>query len=45
MIFGNAVRVYDKERTICDLIAGRKNVDVEIFSPAWKQADRSTCHK
>lgn len=22
-VFGNAVRVYDKERTICDLIAGR----------------------
>lgn len=35
-VFGNAVRVYDKERTICDLIAGRKNVDVEIFSHAMK---------
>lgn len=35
-VYGNAVRVYDKERTICDLIAGRKNVDVEIFSHAMK---------
>lgn len=35
-VFGNAVRVYDKERTICDLIAGRKNVDVEIFSHTMK---------
>lgn len=35
-MFGNAVRTYDKERTICDLIANRKNIDVEIFSKAMK---------
>lgn len=35
-VFGNAVRTYDKERTICDLIANRKNIDVEIFSKALK---------
>lgn len=33
-VFGNVVRTYDKERTICDLIANRKNIDVEIFSTA-----------
>ena len=36
-IFGNTVKVYDKERTICDLIANRKNIDVEIFSNALKK--------
>ena len=35
-VFGNIVKVYDKERTICDLIANRKNIDVEIFSKALK---------
>lgn len=35
-MFGNTVRVYDKERTICDIIANRKNIDVEIFSKALK---------
>lgn len=35
-VFGNAVRTYDKERTICDLIANRKKIDVEIFSKALK---------
>ena len=35
-VFGNVVRTYDKERTICDLIANRKNIDVEIFSTALK---------
>ena len=35
-MFGNVVRTYDKERTICDLIANRKNIDVEIFSTALK---------
>lgn len=36
-VFGNTVRVYDKERTICDIIANRKNIDVEIFSKALKR--------
>ncbi|MDP4040743.1 type IV toxin-antitoxin system AbiEi family antitoxin domain-containing protein [Mycoplasma mycoides] len=29
--FGNLVRTYDIERTICDLIKNRKNIDVELF--------------
>ena len=32
---GNLVRVYDMERTLCDLVRDRKNQDVEIFSKAW----------
>ncbi len=34
---GNMVRVYDKERTICDLIAGRANTEVQIFQTAIKE--------
>jgi len=30
-LFGNTVLAYDKERTICDLIRNRKDVDPEIF--------------
>lgn len=32
---GNIVRVYDMERSICDLVRDRKNQDIEIFSKAW----------
>ena len=35
-VFGNRVKVYDKERTICDLIYSRKDIDVEVFSKAIK---------
>lgn len=35
-IFGNTVKTYDKERTICDLIAHRKSIDTEVFSKAIK---------
>lgn len=31
-VYGNTVRVYDIERTICDIIANRKNTDTELFS-------------
>ncbi len=31
-MFGNVVRTYDIERTICDLILSRKKIDVELFS-------------
>ena len=31
-MYGNTVRVYDLERTICDLIKNRKAIDSEIFS-------------
>ncbi len=31
-IYGNMVNCYDIERTICDLIDNRKNIDVELFA-------------
>lgn len=42
--YGNPVSVYDKERTICDLIKYRRDIDVEIFTNAVRmyssRADR-----
>lgn len=32
--YGNKVRVYDKERTICDLIKHKDDIDEEIFRKA-----------
>lgn len=41
-IFGNTVRTYDIERTICDLIAHRKSIDTEIFTKALKNYANSS---
>ena len=41
-IFGNTVRTYDKERTICDLIAHRKSIDTEIFTKAIRSYANSS---
>ena len=35
-MFGNVVRVYDEERTICDLIKYRDKYDAETFIKAIK---------
>lgn len=29
--FGHAVPVYNMERTICDLLRSRKNVEMQVF--------------
>lgn len=34
--FGMKIKVYDKERTICDIVKNRNNMDMEIFSKALK---------
>lgn len=39
--FGNKVYCYDKERTICDLIANRKKVDADIFTVALRNYMKS----
>ena len=41
--FGNKVRVYDKERCICDIIKNRNTVEVQQFQCALKtfMADKS----
>ncbi len=40
-MFGNEVASYDMERTICDLVRFRKNIDVEVFSKAIKNYSNS----
>lgn len=35
--FGNQVLVYDMERTICDLIRSRSNIEIQSFQGALKQ--------
>ena len=32
--FGNSVRVYDKERCICDIIREKKRMDIQVFQTA-----------
>lgn len=36
-LYGNPVIVYDKERVICDMIIGRKKMDVQVFQTAMKE--------
>ena len=35
--FGMKIKVYDKERTICDIVKNRNHMDIEIFSKAIKK--------
>jgi len=35
--FGNKVRVYDKERTICDILRYKESMDIQIFQYAMKE--------
>ena len=34
---GNSVRVYNIERTLCDILKGRSNTDIQIISEAFKK--------
>lgn len=36
------IKVYDKERTICDIVKNRNNMDMEIFSKALKNYVKSS---
>jgi hypothetical protein len=36
-ISGNLVKVYDKERCICDLIRNRNKYEVQVFQTAIKE--------
>jgi hypothetical protein len=35
--YGNHVAVYDRERTICDLIKNKENTDIQVFQTAMKE--------
>lgn len=39
-IFGNIVKVYDLEKTICDLVKNRNKIDSELFSKAINRYGR-----
>lgn len=43
--FGMKIKVYDKERTICDIVKNRNNMDMEIFSRAIKNYMKSSDKK
>lgn len=43
--FGMKIKVYDKERTICDIVKNRNNMDMEIFSKAIKTYMKSSDKK
>ena len=38
--FGHAVPVYNMERTICDLLRSRKNIEIQVFQDVLKQYAR-----
>ena len=38
--FGHSVSVYDMERTICDLLRSRKNIEIQVLQDALKQYAR-----
>lgn len=35
--YGNLLRIYDKERCICDMVAERSDVEVQTFQTAMKE--------
>ena len=39
--YGNVVRAYDIERTLCDLVRGQQVVDTQILTPAMQDYIRS----
>ena len=40
-VFGNQVTVYDKERTICDIVRNKEKMDVQVFQTAMKEYMKS----
>lgn len=40
--YGNKVRAYDLERTLCDIVRGQRVIDVQVVNPAMKQYVRSS---
>ena len=38
---GNVVRVYDPERTLCDLVRGQRTVDSQVVIPAMQSYAKS----
>ena len=41
-VFGNTVNVYNRERTICDIIRNKNNMDIQVFSYAIREYMRGS---
>lgn len=39
--YGSEVRTYDLERTLCDMLRGRQDVDVQLVNPAMRRYAKS----
>lgn len=39
---GNSVKAYSIEKTLCDILRGRSNTDIQIVSKAFKRYVKST---
>jgi hypothetical protein len=39
---GNPVNIYGVERTLCDILRGHSNTDIQIVSEAFKRYAKST---
>ena len=39
--YGNSVRLYDLERSLCDVVRGQKTIDSQVVAPAMKAYARS----
>ena len=39
--FGNIVKTYDMERTICDIVKYKKHMDIQVFTTALKEYAKS----
>ena len=38
---GNPIRVYNPERTLCDILTTRNNIDIQVITDAFKRYTRS----
>lgn len=38
--FGNTIRLYNTERTVCDILRSKNRIDVQIFSDALKRLEK-----
>ena len=38
--FGNKIRIYNVERTVCDILRSRNRIDIQIFSDALKKVSK-----
>lgn len=35
--WGNEIKIYEKERVLCEILKNKENMDIQIFTFAWKR--------